>query len=496
MRHDRLIVFGAVALCLLMPIQTRAQEPDTWTDPYQPALLPGFVGDMDAYADAPRYTIDMVLNVTVTEATITGHQTVLYTNRTPQIPLDTIVFRLYPNLESYGGQMQVSNVTADGAPVTPKLDDTNTVLIIPLPATLEAGASVTLEMDFTTVIEVGEEHLYAQFSYLEGVLALPNAYPVLSVFEPGQGWWQVTDHPQGDAVYSETAFYLVDITAPADLILVASGSEIDMTTNGDGTLTHHYAAPLMRDFALMANSRYVTLTGEQDGVTVNLYYDPGVRRGTSAAQAGLQMALDAVRIYNTSFGPYPFSELDFVQTPTSAGGIEYPGLIVVTDDIWDASDPFFEFVIVHETAHQWWYSLVGNDQTRDPWIDESLAQFSVAVYVHDLEGEAGYEGSIEFYTSQYEDFIATYPDQKIGLPVIDYEDNAYFYMIYEKGPLFYAELAETYGYAQVITMLQDYFAAYRYEIAEPGDLLESFETSLGEDLDVLFEEWVGEMPVG
>jgi hypothetical protein len=31
---------------------------------------------------------------------------------------------------------------------------------------------------------------------------------------------------------------------------------------------------------------------------------------------------------------------------------------------------------VHETAHQWWYALVGNDEYRHPWMDEALAQYT------------------------------------------------------------------------------------------------------------------------
>jgi len=42
--------------------------------------------------------------------------------------------------------------------------------------------------------------------------------------------------------------------------------------------------------------------------------------------------------------------------------------------------------------------------------------------------------------------------------------------------------------------LRDYFAAYRYEVVEPADLLDSFERSLGRDLDDIFRNWVGEFP--
>ena len=492
----RQMIALALALALLGPQAAgRAQEADDWTARYAPAMLPEYAGDLATRPDAPRYAIDLALAVTPTEAAITGSQTVHYTNRAPAA-LDQIVFRLYPNLNSYGGDMTVSRVAVDGLAVTPDLDETRSVLSVPLPEPLAPGARAAIEMDFRVTVFAGRTRLYAQFSYLNGVLALPNAYPALSVYEPGRGWWQVTDHPQGDAVYSETAFYQVRVTAPDKLILAASGSEIDLIDNGDGTLTHHYVAPLMRDFALFASEDYVTLSGEQDGVTITLYFAPDQPQAKAGARAGLQLTQDAVRIFNASFGGYPFAELDVVQTPTGAGGIEYPGVFVVADSIWDPAEEFFQFVIAHEAAHQWWYSLVGSDQTLNPWMDEALAQYSVAVYIRDREGAAAYQAALESFRAQYAYFVETHDDDVIGEPVTAYPANAYFFLVYQKGPLFFAALDEMFGYDAVNRMLRDYFTAYRYGIAEPNDMLTSFETTLGENLDDLFEEWVGPFAVG
>jgi len=486
----------ALAIAILVPLAPgHAQEAGESMAAYAPAMLPDHVRDLDTRPDAPRYDIDLALDVTPTEATITGSQTVRYTNRAPAA-LDRIVFRLYPNLNSYGGEMDVSRVAVDGRPVTPDLDETRTVLSVSLPEPLAPGARAAVEMDFRIAVVEGRARLYAQFSYLNGVLALPNAYPVLSDYEPGRGWWQVVDHPQGDAVYSETAFYRVRVTAPQGLILAASGSEVDLSDNGDGTLTHHYAAPLMRDFALFASESYVTLSGEQDGVTITLTFDPDQPEAKAAARAGLAMTQDAVRIFNASFGAYPFAELDVVQTPTGAGGIEYPGVFVVTDSIWNPGEDFFEFVIAHEAAHQWWYSLVGNDQALDPWMDEALAQYSVAVYIRDREGEAAYRAALESFRVQYDRFTETGEDNVIGEPVTAYPANAYFSLVYQKGPLFFAALEDAFGTDAVNRMLREYFAAHRYDIAEPNDMLTAFEAALGQDLDEWFAEWVGPFAVG
>ncbi|NLE53276.1 MAG: M1 family metallopeptidase [Chloroflexi bacterium] len=464
---------------------------------FAPALLPDYVSDMDAHADAPRYTIDITLALDHEGATISGEQQVIYTNRSPHA-LDRIVFRLYPNLVSYGGAMVVARVLVDGAPAAPDLDETGTVLSVPLASPLAPGERVTLALNYEIRVRAGVARLYKQFSYLDNVLALPNAYPVLSVYEAGDGWWVVADHTQGDAVYSESAFFEVTLRAPEDLIVVASGTEVSVRTGEDGLLVHEYVAPLMRDFAIMAAPHYVTQTGTVDGVAITLYYDPARPDAEAIAAGGLRAAQAAVGLFNSLFGAYPFAELDIVQTPTSAGGIEYPGLIVIGDDAWDENADRFIFVLVHEIAHQWWYSLVGNDQTLDPWMDEALAQFATALFIGALEGGPSYSAAINSYEAQYARYLqlAEDLDQPIGLPVSDYTGTAYFSIVYQKGPLFFDALAETYGGAAVLDALQDYFAAYRYDIAEPVDMLLSFEQSLDADLHAIFEEWVGDFPVG
>jgi len=488
-----LLVVGA-ALGAARP--GRAQQAPTWTAEYLPALRPAFQADMQAHLDAPRYTIALTLDVGEQVVTVSGAQQVIYTNRLPGSALDELVFRLYPNLPSYGAEMQVRDVTVDGAAVAPTLSGGDTVLTVPLPQPLAPGQSVTLGMDYTIALQAGELRLYGQFSDLEGVLALPNAYPVLSVYEPGSGWWAVTEHAQGDAVYSETAFYNVTITAPADLTLVTSGSAVGRAAHDDGTLTQRFVAPLMRDFVVFGSADYKTLSGEQDGVSIRVHYRPLPPYGEQGARAALRVTQATVALFDDTFGAYPFRELDVAETPTTAGGIEYPGAFVVASSIWERGGEALDFVTVHEAAHQWWYSLVGNDQTTDPWLDEALAQFSTAVYIRAAEGEQAYQGAIASFRRQYEGYAQIYPEQPIGEPAADYTNNAYYFYVYQKGPVFFATLAEQVGYDRLLDALHNYFAAYRYEIAEPEDLLNSLERSLGVDLDALFAEWVGDVPQG
>ncbi len=493
-RWIMIVILSALLITLAAPV-TRVPAQDDLAQ-YATAMRPAFVGDIAAHADAPRYTLAMWIVLGNEAATITGQQSVHYTNRTPGVALSEIVFRLYPNLDSYAGTMDVQRVAVDDALVKPQYDSTRSVMTIPLPEPLPAGGAVTLALDYTITIPRDETQLYGQFGWRSGVLSLPEAYPLLSVYEPGRGWWAQTAHPQGDIVFSETAFYDVRITAPADLIVITGGVTVDLQTNPDGTLTHTIVAPLVRDFAVMASADYVALEGEQDGTRITLYYNSDLPDAANQSRAGLRVVQDSVRVFNTAFGAYPFTELDVVQTPNTAGGMEYPGLFVIDGGVWGSTTGLFDFLLVHETAHQWWYSLVGNNQARDPWIDEALAQYAVAVYIRALEGEDAYRAALESFRRQYAAFITERPDQVIGEPVSAYADEAYFMMVYQKGPLFYATLDAMFGTEALLAALRETFAAYRYGILTPDDLRAALEASLGADLGAVFAEWVAPAPVG
>ena len=454
------------------------------------AMHPDFRDDILAFPNAPFYTMDIALTVDDDQASISGTLSVKYTNQTPNI-LNDIVFHLYPNLPSYGGQMTVSDVSIDNQSVTPSLDDTLSLLTIPLSTPSNPADTTLIQMNFVTTVFAEEINLHAHFSYLNGALALPNFFPLLSVYDIGSGWWQNTAHPTGDAVYSETGFFDVTLTVPLEWITITSGTRIDSTENEDAeTRTSHYVAPLMRDFALMAYPRYGTLTDTVDGITIDVHYLPG---GLNGARSTLEYTTDSVRIFNTLFGHYPFSELDVVETYTVAGGIVYPGLIVIQSESWNANNSYLQFVAVHEVAHQWWYSLVGNDQTRFPWVDESLTQYATLLYYGHVYGSNTQNAILSDFEDEWRTYAEAFGDQPLGQPVVDYmhHDDAYFHIIYQKGPLFFNTLADIYGQNNLVAALATYFSTYRYGIVQPTDLQHSLEQTLNQDLDALFLEWVG-----
>ncbi len=467
-----------------------ALPPVNWDDldRFRAAMRPAFAGDIDAFAHRNRYYIEARLVFEDEVAILRGAQRVRYTNRSADT-LNEIVFRLYPNLPALAGRMVVYQTEVNGAPVEAVLAERDTALIVPLDTPLTPGASVEITMQFSVAAERGMYASYGAFGYQRQVFSGPEWYPVLSVYEEGRGWWMERATPSGDAVYSETGLYEVYFTVPDDFVLIMSGTEVETFPAGDGMTTHHIVSGPMRDLLVVASPIFGKTTSYVDDIAINVYYWPG---DEVAAEQVLRIASDAVRIFNEQFGPYPFAELDVAET-FNFTGIEYPGVIIIADRIWEPGDEFMEIATAHEVGHQWFYSVIGNNQVDHPWLDESLTSFTEYVYLRALYGEKRFKDTTQSDRDWYNYYKSTgAPDLPLNLPVSAYDDSNYSVIVYVKGPIFYLELEKLLGRERFMDALQLYYQRHRYEVVSSADVLRAFEDATGEDLDAFFYQWVGE----
>ncbi|MFQ6100461.1 MAG: M1 family metallopeptidase [Anaerolineae bacterium] len=456
------------------------------------ALRPEFLTDLDLLPDATRYEVELAITPDMT--TITGHERVGHFN-TGDTPLKDLYLCLFPNTPGYGGEMTATNILLDGRPVMPVIELDGSALRLPLDPPLEPGAGLDLRLAFTLTVptEVGQGDVlslpkgYRQLGYYDGVLALANAYPFIPVYDD-EGWNVELAPTYGDAVYSETSFYVVHITAPAEMRLITSGTCATPDLNPDGSTTWTCVTGPMRDFNAVLGPDYQVESHVVEGVTVNSVFYPQHHQGGENA---LDWATEAVRLFSTRFGPYPFTELDVVETPTCAGGIEYPGLVVINSSYYETLSERMEWVVVHEVGHQWWYSLVGNDQVDEPWLDEALVQYSTLLYYEDRYGaELAAELLEQVFRRPYEELVASGRDAPAGLPVAAYSEEDYGPVVYQKGPLYFHALRQEVGDESFWAILQAYFARNRYGVATPEDWLATVEAVTGDEQRALYEQWI------
>ncbi len=419
---------------------------------------------------------------------ITGSEEVRYTNA-EEIRLDQVQLRLFPNI--LGGKMAISNLTVDGQAVTPSFSLQDSLMIVPFSAPLEAGDQAVLRMDFAVTVPQTVELNYGMLSYFDKVLTLAHAYPMIAVYDD-EGWNAEIPPQSGDVTYADTAFFLVKVTAPKNVIVVTSGITIDSSENG-GMQSLNVASGPARDFFLAASPNYEEISRTLGDVTIHSYAPPGLGPG---AEMALDVAARAITDFSRRYAPYPYTEFDIVSTPTLALGIEYPGIVAITSRIYNVDGDYggapariyMESTVAHEVAHQWFYGLVGDDQLDDPWLDESLTQFATLQYYADEYGpggEAGFRNSLE---ARWEGVNrAKIP---IGLPVAGYSGQEYGAIVYGRGPLFFVALRERMGVEKFDAFIRAYTEQLSWGIATPESLQSLAETNCACELEDLFREWV------
>ncbi|MGC8780634.1 MAG: M1 family metallopeptidase, partial [Anaerolineae bacterium] len=465
-----------------------APAPVPW-DVYEAALRPATIQQLapqmqpDGWlSHLTQYSITVTLDPDL--KWVTGHQIVRYTN-TEQEALEEVYFHLFPNL--WDGGMSVAGVTVDGRPAEATLASGDDLLRVSPGRRLEPGRWIEIALDFRVPVPAdGDVGNYGEFAYADGILAMAHFYPTVAVYDE-QGWHTETPAPQGDVIFHDASLYDVSLTAPANLVVAATGATVARRDNDDGTATWRLAGGPMRDFNIVASARYRVASRQVGDIVVNSYYLP---EDADGGQKALNWAALALETYQQQFGPYPYRELDVAATLTTAGGIEYPGLIVVARRLY--YDPnnilFFESVTIHEVAHQWWYNVVGNDQLNHPWLDEALAQYSTYFYYDRFYGDEAIANLLDSFRARWS--RADYAEKPIGLPVSAYPNKEYSAIVYGRGPLFLIALRDRIGADRMAELLRRYYAEFTWKIATPADFRRLAEEVGGQKLDDLWREWV------
>jgi hypothetical protein len=285
---------------------------------------------------------------------VAGSETVSFT---PDLATERLVFRLWPNAEPYarwGARLTVGRVAVGGQALPVSRPDP-TMLIVG--RTLAAGESLTVSMKWSLALPVGHQlRLHGGSS-----IRLGTFIPLLA-WEPGVGWAvdPAPQHTLNETWTSPAADFDVNVSAPRGLTVVASGEQVS---------AGHWRAVAVRDFALAVG--HFSLVHATVALPNPVRITVAVERKSFTFPAKFLAATEAaLRSYSTRYGPYPWSTYTVVvmRDFTHLAGLEYPTLIYLSPDGWPLA--------AHETAHQWFYSLVGNDQGRDPWLDEGLASWA------------------------------------------------------------------------------------------------------------------------
>jgi hypothetical protein len=450
-------------------------------DDVDPALRPEFAGDaaLEGLEDATRYVLDVTVAFEGSRAaSMAGSVDIRYTNQT-DAPLEEIYLMLWPNHGSqYLGSAELGTVTVAGAEVVPELEHDGLAARLLLAAPLAPGETVELSADFTVQATGGLEG-GARFGISNGILLAPTFYPMIPRIVDGE--WETEPAPSGgDTTNSDTSFYAWRVTAPAGMVVAATGTVVDSTTSGDTQTLELITGPV-RDLALVVGPLELTQR-TVDGISVNAYL---LDRNADEAERLLDQAERQIQNLQARVGPYPYAELDIVDAPGAYGGIEYPALIFI--GVMD--DGFYEQANVHEVGHQWFYGLIGDDQLREPWLDEAAASYTEVLYAEQTYGAGAAQDALDNFWQYVQ--ASDHPELPIGLPIEEYPSpNEYGLLVYGKGALFFNALRRELGDEVFFAFLQNYYAEYRYGFATSAGFQAVAEETCACELDALFDLWV------
>ncbi|HEY0738909.1 MAG TPA: M1 family metallopeptidase [Herpetosiphonaceae bacterium] len=465
------------------------------------SLVSGSQAALGQREEATHYQISATLDPD--QHRITGAQSIQLTN-TEDTALNEIYLRLYVNAAHYNeGEISVEDVQVNDAAAQSSLELDDTALKIALPQPLAPNQSAEISMRFTTTVPSSGGG-YGIFNEADGVWTLYNWHPELAVYEK-EGWLLNPVSAQGDPTNTDASNYEVTFAAPSDMQIITSGVETDAQEQDDNT-AHTIVAALARNFVVVASNQFESVSQKVGEVNVTSYYLPGSAEG---GQATLDTAAKSIEVFSREFGAYPYTELDVAQVDLGGGaaGMESTGLIMIGSEYYDpeAASPFgnlggaFEgteganilaFTTAHEVAHQWWYGVVGSDAYQQPWLDESLTNWSSAFYVDETLGkEAGLMARDMFISFPYRMTLEN-GDKRLDQDVESFNDEQYGSVVYGKGALMYDVLRQELGDEKFFEFLRRYYQEQQFDRADSGEWLQTLSQVAGKDMQPFYDKWI------
>jgi hypothetical protein len=476
-----------------------------------------------------RYQIRLALDFE--NRTYTGTERVRWVNRGDH-PTSILFFHLYPNVRAPGystpadktqpsdePRLEISEVRAgtSNAAVQFGLDDQETTLRINLHDPVPSNAAVEIELKFKgSVPEIDPDetglvtHVFQQVSSAirstrevrrardtnfrcRGVMMLGASFPLLAARD-GDDWFRKVELSIGDTLTADAADYEVTIDVPRNISVFAPVPAQVVDDKGK-TGSSTFVARDLRDFAIIAGSNLRSEERVVGGITIRSIFRPDHE---AVARRVLNIAADAQRVFLSRFGPLPIKTISIVDAPLVAtlGSAEFAGLSAIASAFYldfesptmrnmpdvireqrESVEDSLEWTVAHVVAHQWWGATVGNDQAREPVLDEALANWSALLYYRETHGEEQFTSALDEQLRGVYTLYRTFggEDMEASRSAREYRNSfQYSAIVGSKGALMFEALRKLLGDERFFAALRDYYSANSLEIADMDDLRGAF----------------------
>ena len=462
----------------LLPTETAAPvEASIPTE--TPTPFPTLTPDLDR----PQYVIDLQMDYSSKAALV--NQTIAYPNWTGET-LTNIVLAVEPNL--WSGGFDLKSLKIDDQPVTDyTLEALSQKLDVPLPKPLEPSRIIVITMTYGLILPQMQAYSNPNevrpqiYGYSDKQANFVDWYPFVVPYQPGQGWllhnpWFYGEHLVYDLADFDVSVTFTDGATPK---VAASGEEIESTTASN----HRFTLEAGRTFALSISDFFKVATQTVGDIKVYSYYF-GIY--DAPGEAMLQTTVEALQTFAEKFGPYRHKTMTAVQGDFN-DGMEFSGLYFISRDYFNLYDGtpknYLVLIAAHETAHQWWFDSVANDQALEPWLDEALATYSEHIYYETVHPDL-----VDWWWGyRYFEF------QKAGYVDTSIYDGGgqrpYWDKVYLTGARFLEDLRKKIGDDIFFAFLKDYYTQYVGKRATGADFFRVLHEHTNADISELLTKY-------
>ena len=310
----------------------------------------------------------------------------------------------------------------------------------------------------------------------------------------GQGaavWW-----PNKDQWRDEVESMRISIAIPSALVDVSNGKFLGKTDLGDGYTRWDWTVQYpINNYSVSANiGNYVHFEDRLDGLPLDFYVTPGNLEG---AKRQFAQAKGMIEAYEHYFGDYPFAKDGYKLIEVPYSGMEHQSAVTYGNHFangylerdWTGVgiSPKFDFIIIHESGHEWFGNAVSAADVSDMWIHEGWTTYLENLYV---EHRFGYADALK-YVNGYKSKVRNREPivTQRGIHRSPPQD------MYFKGALFLNTLRSVVNDDQRWwKLLHDFFQHFKYQNILTEDVIAYFNAQLGpqlgRDLTPIFNQYL------
>jgi hypothetical protein len=339
------------------------------------------------------------------------------------------------------GAMRDLRVRVDGVEVVPPVS--GQTIRVPLPGSLDPGGSARVDVSYRARLRTstgGRDFLWTRVG---GIAHIYRFIP-----------WISRRVPYGPSAHGEpfvtgvSPFVQVDVSSDRRLVWATTGQR----SGGSGS-RQTYVARDVRDFNIAASPDYRTKSlRSKDGRVRIVAHTRTIDAGRLLRLARTELA----RFQRYTGVRYPYETYRIAE---SGGGLamESPGMAWIPG-FRSAADQ--AFLVSHETAHQWFYGIVGNDQATDAFADEAMAEY--------LSRKA--RGVMRPSRCRLD---------RLDKSIHGYRTGCYYETIYVQGALFLDGLRRDFGDRPFRRAIRSYASSHALGMGSDRTLLEAFRDEMG-----------------